>query len=307
MEMVEENGPPNELMPGDLLFSIVTAGGVEYVAHALIYAPNQDYPLLPVVHAVSNERKGLHRVMATSLPEGNYRVFRCRDQDLIVHGAGVRCSMFAAICYQASAVSRYVTPNPPGTWSSNKYADPEQMPKEKLTRLSVKEVRRLSGSFQNKRLSAKFQHAAEHAQEYKKMNIVHSEDKHSRAENHPRYRPAVLNWSSEQFPAIAKFNFKAAVTPGLYFDQKTIDIIDMVQSLKNDEDHWDERPRLHVAKKEPTQEEKAAYAEQVSLFLEKADDNTQRFTKELKHNLGLKRDDEAELEQQEMIEMSPRH
>ncbi len=194
--------------------------------------------------------------------------------------------MFAAVCYQASAIANQVTPCPSGTWVSNKYTDMSQMEKKKISRLSVAEIRQVSAQNQNLREMQKFNQTINKGAEYPGIEIRRSEERAANP-NHPLFKPAVLNWASKDCPNINKFDFQKAVTPGLYFDQKTIDIVDMVASLEKDQANWHEEPRIVVEAKTLTDHEKLDYTIQVRDFLRQADENTDMFKAELKTNLGL--------------------
>jgi hypothetical protein len=66
-----------DLKPGDILFT--DEGGT--LSHAAIYAPEKNNPLC-LIHAVNapGAREGpLLKLMRTSLPSANYRVFRGKD------------------------------------------------------------------------------------------------------------------------------------------------------------------------------------------------------------------------------------
>ncbi|MDQ2994046.1 MAG: hypothetical protein M3R00_03740 [Pseudomonadota bacterium] len=223
-------------------------------------------------------------------------------------GTGVRCSMFAAVCYQASAIANQVTSCAPGTWVSNKYTDISKMEKKKISRLSVAEIRQVSAQNQNLREMKKFNETINQGAEYPGVEIRRSEERIANP-NHPLFKPAVLNWASTECPNFSKFDFQKAVTPGLYFDQKTIDIVDMVASLEKDQANRHEETRVVVEAKALSDDEKLDYTTQVRDFLRQADDNTDMFKASLKTNLGLDKPEVniSEIESDERSSFSPSH
>jgi hypothetical protein len=69
----------DDLKPGDIIFTDPGGAGAEFT-HAAIYAPEKGNPLC-LIHAVFAKDSNLTKLMRTSLPPSNYRVFRSNDPE----------------------------------------------------------------------------------------------------------------------------------------------------------------------------------------------------------------------------------